>query len=59
MGNWAFTMKMTVCVRVIKGTKILAEIEKMLSKYNSQTGKTDIYNNNHEVTKMIRIKQQK
>ena len=45
--------------RVIKRTKILAEIKRMKSRNKGQTGKTDTHNNYHKITKIKRTKKQK
>ena len=42
--------------RVIKGTKILAEIKRMLSRDKDETWKTDTHNKGHKVTKIIHTK---
>ena len=45
--------------RVIKETKIPAEIKKIKSNDKDQTGKTGTHNKEHEITKITHTKKQK
>ena len=39
--------------RIIKGTTVIAVIKRMQSRDTDQTWKTDTYNKEHELTKII------
>ena len=44
--------------RVIKGTRITAEIKRIKSKNKDHTGKSDAHNKEHKITKITRTKKQ-
>ena len=46
-------------IRVIKGTKIQAEIKRMLSRDKDYTWKTDKHNKNHKITKIRNTRKHK
>ena len=48
-----FVSKVVLHLRVIKGTNVIAVIKRMQSRDKDQTWKTDIYNKEHKVTKII------